>query len=159
MRPRLGWLLVLAALLVPSVAWAQPCEAEADVSAAKAAIAQMWDQYETARNAADFATWLALWDENAVLMEPGREAVAGMESLRTEVSWGSEESRFTLQTHDTEVCGEIAYSRGSFTVDVLDHRGAVVGQREGAFLSVLRQQADGGWKIYRHAEYLDPAAD
>ncbi|MEJ2356643.1 MAG: DUF4440 domain-containing protein [Deinococcales bacterium] len=159
MRPRLGWLLLLAALLVPSLAWAQPCEAEADVSAAKAAIAQVWDQYETARNAGDLATWLALWDENAVLMEPGREAVAGMESLRTEVSWGSEDSRFALQAQETEVCGQIAYSRGSFTVDVLDQRGGVVDQQEGTFLSVLRQQADGSWKIYRHAEHLNPAAD
>lgn len=159
MRPKVGYLLVLAALLVPTLAWAQPCESDAQVSAARGAIAQVWAQYETARNAGDMAAWLALWDDNAIYLSPGREAIAGLESLRTDVSWASEDAVLDLQPQETEVFGSLAYSRVAYTLDLLDHRGGVVGHVEGTFLAVLRQQADGSWRVYRHVEHVGPMPD
>lgn len=160
MKARIGWLVLLVgALLVPSLARAQPCESQAHVSAAKAAIAQVWSQFETARNGGDASAWLDLWDDNAIYVSSGSEAVAGLAGLRNAVSWGSEDAVLDLRLQETEVFGPLAYSRVAYTKDVLDHRGGVVDRTDGSFLSVLRQQADGSWKIYRHVEHVDPMPD
>jgi ketosteroid isomerase-like protein len=159
MRSRIMWILAVLAVLVPSVATAQPCESEAHVSAAKAAIAQVWARYETARNQQDLEAWLALWDDNAVKLPPDRAPVAGKEAMRASIAWGPEDTVLDIRPLETEVFGIWAYSRGSYAVDVMDHRGSVVDHVEGKFLSVFKQQPDGSWLLYRDIDNHTPVED
>lgn len=159
MRIRMVWWLMCAALVLPSVVMAQPCESEAHVSDAKAAIAQVWAKYETARNDGDFEAWLALWDPNGLKMAPDRPVIAGTDQMRAMIDWGEQDAVLDVQPQETEVFGPWAYSRGVYSMDLRDHRGGVVDHIEGKFLSIFRQQPDGSWLLYRDIDNHTPVAD
>lgn len=156
---RWTWLLALAVLLAGGWARAQPCESEAHVSAARAAIAQVWASYEATRNANDLPGWLALWDESGVAVPADGELLAGTEAMASSLGSTTEDSVLNIRPGETEVFGPWAYSRGSYTLEVLDPRGGVLRHAEGTFLSVFRQQPDGGWKLYRYVENEAPLPD
>ncbi len=107
------------------------------------------DSYLSTRVAGDADAWLSIWDEGGVQLFPGARANS-KDTLR-EVT----HARFAavpvnsseIETDDITVVGEYAFAHGHFKIErVVD--GAPV-LFDGKFLTVLRQQADGSWKIFR----------
>ncbi len=63
-----GLALALAGGLPGTPLWA-------DEAADQAAIAAIWDEYETARVAVDYERWLALWDAGGIKMSQGKPSI------------------------------------------------------------------------------------
>lgn len=107
------------------------------------------DTYIATRVAGDANAWLANWDENGIQLFPGARA-SNMDTLR-EVT----QARFeavpvngaSLDIDDMTVIGDYAFAHGHFIIErVVD---GVEAPFDGKFLTVLKKQLDGVWKIYR----------
>lgn len=135
--------------LVLSVTCALPMSAGADDADDKAAIAAVWDSYETARVAGDAEAWLALWDEEGVQMPPGMPA-RGKDVLLGGVPKAfaaMPASAMEIVPEETVIMGDMAFSRGTY-IAALTVKGNEVNV-DGKFMTIFRRQPDGTWKIYR----------
>jgi ketosteroid isomerase-like protein len=107
------------------------------------------DTYVACRLAGDSAAWLANWDADGVQLFPGARA-STMETLR-EVTPARFKAvavtSFALETDDITVAGAYAFAHGHFILERVVE-GAPV-QVDGKFLTVLKMQPDGSWKIFR----------
>ena len=113
------------------------------------AIRAVWDAYETARMAGDAETWLSLWDEGGIQMPPGMPA-RGKDVLVVGIpkAFGAiPVSMMDIMPDEIVVAGDWAFSRGNYVVD------QVVGGNpvhvDGKFMTILKRQDDGSWKLYR----------
>ena len=107
------------------------------------------DTYLETRVTGDADAWLANWDENGVQLFPGARA-STMETMRAVTH-----ARFnavpvngaSIEVDDVTVVGEYAFAHGHFMIyRVVD---GVEVPFDGKFLTVLKRQVDGTWKIYR----------
>lgn len=123
-----------ASLVLPSLA-------ASDTISDEKAILEIWSTYASAVVAGDADTWVALWDEGGIQMPPGvpaREyAVFAPDTPRR---FENPPSAMEINSEEIVVTDDWAYSRGNFSVN-----NAI----EGKFLTILRRQDDGSWRIYR----------
>jgi uncharacterized protein (TIGR02246 family) len=113
------------------------------------AIEKIFRTYASARAAGDASLWLSLWDKDGIQMPPG--APARGKDVLTEVVTKSFRndivSTMNVCPVEITVAGDWAYSRGTYNSDRVVE-GAPV-RVEGKFLTILKRQPDGSWKIYR----------
>ncbi len=122
-----------------------PLSASADEASDKAAIRALWESYAAHRVAGDTDQWLGLWDENGIQMPPGMPA-RSIESLRPKLpdAWAaSPRDAMEIAPEEIVVTDGWAYTRGTYTADAADSH------FEGKFMTILRRQNDGTWRIYR----------
>ncbi len=107
------------------------------------------DKYLATRVAGDADAWLSNWDENGVQLFPGARA-SNKDVLRR-----TTRARFdaipvnssAIETDDITVVGDYAFAHGHFTLErVVD---SIPVPFDGKFLTVLKKQSDGTWKIFR----------
>ena len=107
------------------------------------------DTYLATRVAGDADAWLSNWDEDGVQLFPGTRA-SSKDILRKTTP-----ARFkavpvnasSIETDDITMAGEYAFAHGHFILErVVD---GVPVPFDGKFLTILKKQADGTWKIYR----------
>jgi ketosteroid isomerase-like protein len=137
--------LVAAVLLLAGCASMAKGSTEEDVEA----IREIWKTYASARVDADAQLWLSLWDEEGVQMPPGSPA-RGMDVLRVGVPKAfvpGSVSTMNIYPEEITVAGGWAYSRGTYNSNRTVEGKTV--RVEGKFLTILRKQSDGSWKIYR----------
>lgn len=115
-------------------------------------VQKVLEAYLKARVAGDADWWLSLWDDDGVQLFPGSRA-HGMEALQ-EVT----PARFAavpvtsakIDTADITITDNFAISYGHFVIDrVADGKSVPF---DGKFLTVLKRQSDGTWKIFRDSE-------
>ena len=126
------------------IASAAATHVAADTTADEQAILEIWSTYSAARVSGDAATWLGLWDSEAIRMPPGSPAV-GYEKFSQVIPGVFAESRppsMSIDADEVVVIGDWAFSSGNFKV------GSTV---DGKFLTIFRRQDDGSWRIYRDA--------
>ncbi|MFD1159012.1 YybH family protein [Roseovarius aestuarii] len=107
------------------------------------------DTYLATRVAGDADAWLSNWDEDGVQLFPGARA-SNKDMLRKTTP-----ARFkaipvntsSMETDDITVIGDYAFAYGHFTLERVVNGEPVL--FDGKFLTVLKKQADGTWKIYR----------
>ncbi len=99
---------------------------------------------------------------DAVIVPSGLEAIRGAEAIRR-FWWpagapATTVTEFTTVQHESGRSGDLAYVRGSFTLGFEDDGRAHASR--GQYLSVLRRQSDGSWRI-SHRMWNDhpPRAD
>jgi uncharacterized protein (TIGR02246 family) len=110
----------------------------------------LWDAYAKAVNAADIERWMALWDEEGIRMAPNSPASVGTEQIRADI-----EPLFALvdfelvniAPDEVQVLGDRAYSHGTYTFLMKSKKGDNLVEDSGKFLTILKKQADGSWKI------------
>lgn len=137
-----GLALALAGGLPGTPLWA-------DEAADQAAIAAIWDEYETARVAVDYARWLALWDAGGIKMSQGKPSIP-YEMFAELVAPGfvpGDTDAMDIVSEEIVVFGDWAFSMGTYSVDWTED--GVPGHMDGKFLTILKRQPDGAWKIYR----------
>lgn len=114
-----------------------------------AAIRDLWKTYQTVRMAGDADAYLALWDENGIQMPPGVPA-RGMDALKVGVPKGFAAvpvSQMEITPIDIEIAGDWAFARGEYTATQVVGGNDV--EVDGKFMTILKRQDDGSWKIYR----------
>ncbi|MGA2764554.1 MAG: hypothetical protein ABSG17_14440 [Spirochaetia bacterium] len=147
--------LMTAALAVVLLAAAPAALVRSDsMDAAVAAIRQVWVNYASFVETGDSAGWLSQYDAEGIQMRPESPA-RGRPELDAFVlkSWKSRmdafDTRMSITPLEIVVTGPWAFSRGVYTQDLIAKDTEKTVHVDGKFLTILRQQNDGSWKIYR----------
>jgi len=123
-----------------------------DVDAVTEAVNAIWREYEASLLAGDADRWIAQWAENGVQMPPNMPPRVGRETIYTAVSGFLSNftyTEFVIENEDVEVNGDLAFARGTYAAAFVAKAGGEPTQIEGKYMTILRQQADGSWKLYR----------
>lgn len=146
LRPAVAVIVALALLLAGS-ATRGAAGAQTDV----AAINKIWDLYTKGVNTGDLNLWISLWDENGIQLAPDAPAVVGKAAIRTKYAkiFPQVTLKIAITNREVRVAGEWAYSRGTYTLSVTPKAGGETSLTDGKYLTILRKQADGSWKIFR----------
>lgn len=143
--------LVLGSV-VALAACAQPAPEPVDTSAAdEAAIRAHTDQFLSAWNAADVAGFDGMYTDDAVLLQPDGPVTVGREAiLQAFTDYFNEfDAEQAAVVDEVEVSGDIAYSRGTWSLTQTPKAGGDPQARNGKWSNVVRRQADGSWKVWR----------
>jgi uncharacterized protein (TIGR02246 family) len=151
-------LVALLALALASCASARPYASPVYQGPDAEAIMQVWRIYERGINASDLDLWLSLWDENGIQFPPDEAMHRGKAEIRAaNVNvFPILEMRMTISPQEIAVLGDYAYSSGGYVLDFSERGSGEWTQVDGKFLTILRRQADGGWKIWRDCFNYDP---
>jgi uncharacterized protein (TIGR02246 family) len=125
------------------------------------AISAVWDTYVRGINASDLDLWISLWDENGIQFPPDEAMHRGKaEILAANVEFfPAFDMKMKISPQEITVIGGYAYSSGSYVLE-MSERGSDSWMRiDGKFLTILRKQADGSWKLWRDCFNSDPAAE
>ncbi len=139
----LGSLLI--ATMVAGCGESQAAGAAAPLSSAdEAAIRKTSEDFVTAAMANDAEAMASLYAEDAVLMFPNEPAVVGLDAIRTRLAADTFQT-IMLPVSAVEGRGDLAYSRGTFTIRFQPGSEGDFIDDTGKWLVVLRKQADGSW--------------
>lgn len=149
--------IAASALALLFVAGCKPAvDAGRESDAIKAGEAQ-WNADIAARDAARFAGHYAA---DAVVMNPGADAVHGAQAVQTGMVEQFKDPNFTLvfaaDRVDIAAGGDMAYTQGHFTVSQTDPATHAKAMQSGSYVTVYRKQADGSWKSV--ADIASPGA-
>jgi uncharacterized protein (TIGR02246 family) len=146
-------LLILVALILsacqPIIAEPEPQPSDEDVTAA---VNALWDEYEASQMAGDPDRWIALWTDEGVKMPPDTPAIEGTDQIyaRAQRSMADPVDEMVITALETQSFGDMAYSRGVFSVTfTMDETGEQISE-DGKFMTILQRQPDGSWKIHRY---------
>jgi uncharacterized protein (TIGR02246 family) len=93
----------------------------------------------------------SLYAEDAVFITPGRPAVMGREAVAKVMIEDLQDPGFSLklteQTTKTASAGDLAYSRGRFSVSFTNPSSGKVETLGGNYLQIFRKKADDSWEI------------
>ena len=139
----------------------------ADTEAATEAIQALWKEYSASALVGDPERRLALWDDEGIQMPPDREARVGKETIRvaTEASMAKVIAHeYVVSPEEIEVFGDLAFARGTYMANRSPVDGGDPVQTNGKFMTILKRQTDGSWKIYRdifnsNVPPVEPGAD
>ena len=122
-----------------------------DTQADEAAINAIWSTYVSSLEAGDIDAWLSLWTEDGVQMPPNELSVIGKDQLRTRNGGALDllTVEIDITNQEVEVTGDWAFSRGVYTATFAPKDGSEPIPVDGKFMTILKRQADGGWKIHR----------
>lgn len=119
---------------------------DADVKALQDNEAQ-WNQDWVAKDAGKLA---AHYTDDAVLMVPGGPAIVGKSAIQSALQQMTADPALSLQFHPTLVevakSGDVAYTRGSYTLTLTDPQTKQVVNDRGSYVTGYHKQADGSWK-------------
>ena len=152
----------LLRILLPLLAWfSVPCAAQTAPSnpsnhpAIPAGIEKLHQADIAATVARDLDALTALWDDDAVLLQPGEPPVIGKAAFRESVKQDLAKSpsakvlQYVPDIRDVQVAGDVAYEWGYFdaTFKASEQEKAVT--LHARLLRVVKRQTDGSWKFTR----------
>ena len=126
-----------------------------------AAMNDIWERYASSLNTGDISRWLELWTEDGVQMPPDEPAVVGKEQIRARNSAVLDQFTFNMENItnlEAEESGDLGFARGRFNAILTPKGGGDPLVVDGKFLTILRKQADGSWRIHRDAFNSNVAA-
>jgi uncharacterized protein (TIGR02246 family) len=118
---------------------------EADI----AAIEDVMNQYAVTVNAGDLELWLSLMTDDTIKMPPDAPAIFGKEDLRASMQplFDAFTLEMALYPEEAQVEGNLGFARGTFTFLITPKAGGEPIYMDGKYLTILKRQADGSWKI------------
>lgn len=122
-----------------------------DTAADTAAINAIWTEYETSYSSGDIDAWVSLWTADGVQMPPNESPISGKDRIRDRNSAVLDKFTFDMEITNEEVgvARDFAYSRGVFSATVTPKGGGQPIAVDGKFMTILKRQPDGSWKIHR----------
>jgi ketosteroid isomerase-like protein len=152
---------VLGAMLALGACAQRPQAATVDTTADEAAIRKVLDGISSAFNAGDFDGMFAMYSDDVVVLPPGAPDIVGKEAWRAGIDAlpTNVAMKMRFDTAELVVSGDIAYERGTYTLDLSDKVTATAVQSITArHIHMFKRQADGSWKGWRLMENsTDPA--
>lgn len=127
-------------------------------------IAQQIRESETRWNAAyaarDSAALAAQYAPDAALANPGVALVSGGDAIRAAVTGYAADRNLKVEFASDRIqvaaSGDLAYSRGHFTMQSTDPATGKPRSDSGSYLTVWQKQADGSWKAVE--DFVTPGA-
>ena len=114
-----------------------------------AQIKELWKEYAASVNASDLERWLAIWVEDGIQLPPDAPRRSGKAAIRTEMQPLIElfDWQMAVYPDEIQVLGEKAYAHGLYEFAMTPKEGGDSMGSKGKFLTILRKQVDGSWKI------------
>jgi uncharacterized protein (TIGR02246 family) len=106
------------------------------------------DATQTAMNAAlarDFATWAALFLEDAVINPPNEPAVKGRAAIRAWLEKFPPMTEFKLNNEKVEGREDLAYLLGTYSMTITPSGAPGPVKDSGKYVTIMRRQPDGRW--------------
>jgi len=141
----------------------QPSRDSNGTDADRAAISATLNAYAAAWKASDTASLVALYTPDAIIMptdhvvERGAAAIGNYnKAFFDEYTPGD----FVINQEETQISGDLAFNRGSFSFSATPKAGGALIQDRGKYVVIMARQADGTWKWTRDIDNSDgmPAA-
>jgi uncharacterized protein (TIGR02246 family) len=141
---------MLNIIALATCAWlvSLPCEAQTGKGLSQTDVKKIDDITQTAMKAAlakDFATWAALFLEDAVVYPPNEAAVKGRVAIRAWLEKFPLMTEFKLNNEYVEGREDLAYVLGTYTMTMVPPGSPGPVKDSGKFVTVLRRQPDGRW--------------
>jgi uncharacterized protein (TIGR02246 family) len=116
-----------------------------------AAINALRDAWVTAFNAADVDSLVNLYTEDAIDLPANEPTLSGRAAIREYfvTTFGMGKATATVTSEELQLMGDWAYDRGTFTLSIVPAAGGEAMNVSQRYLVVIRQQADGAWKLAR----------
>jgi uncharacterized protein (TIGR02246 family) len=141
-------ILSLAVISAGLIVISPPSEGQTGKSLPKADLKKIDDITQIAMNAAltkDFATWAALFLEDAVVNPPNEPAVKGQAAIRAWLEKFPPITEFKLNNEKVEGREDLAYILGTYTMTITPQGAPGPVKDSGKFVTVVRRQPDGRW--------------
>lgn len=133
----------------------------ADVDAIKTAIQAgeaHWNQDFHARNLDRLVSYYAA---NATFVGPGMAAQSGTDQIRAAYEGALKDPNFDISFASDQVdvsrSGDLAYTRGRYTMKSTDAATKKPASQTGTYLTVYKPQPDGSWKAVADFTEVDPS--
>jgi uncharacterized protein (TIGR02246 family) len=141
-------LLSLAMISAGLVGISPHSEGQSGRSLSEADIKKIDDVTQAAVSAAlakDFATWAALFLDDAVVNPPNEPAVKGRAAIRAWLEKFPPITEFKLNNEKVEGREDLAYVLGTYTMTITPPGAPGPVKDSGKFVTVVRRQPDGRW--------------
>jgi ketosteroid isomerase-like protein len=119
-----------------------------------AAITTIWQNYAAYVEVGDGIGWLSQYDAEGIQLRPDAPSRT-KEELDTQVPAAfqarvnANDVQMSVNPIEIVVTGPWAFSRGTYTQEITSKTTGQLTQVDGKFLTILKKQDDGSWKIYR----------
>lgn len=134
----------------------------ADKAADEAAIRHVLDEISSTFNAGKYEDMFALYRDDVVISSPGQPDIVGKDAWRQGLKAlpAGVTMKMRFDTQELEIDGDMAYERGTFTIEAQDPESrAMVPVVTARHIHIFRREADGSWKGWRLFENsADPAS-
>ena len=144
------WMLNVMAPAMCAWLGSQPSEAQTRNGLPQTDVRKIDEATQTAMKAAlakDFATWAALFLDDAVVNPPNEPAVKGRAAIRVWLEKFPPITEFKLNNVKVEGREDLAYVLGTYTMTIAPPGAPGPVKDSGKFVTVLRRQADGQWLV------------
>jgi ketosteroid isomerase-like protein len=144
----LGAVVLLALLISSEFAGAQSADSD------YAAIRQIWTNYASFVEKGDSAGWLSQWDPDGIQLRADAPARTKNEldaqvPSQFKARLDANDTKMAINPIEIVVNGPWAFSRGNYTQDLTAKSSGKTIHVDGKFLTILKRQMDGSWKLYR----------
>ena len=114
------------------------------------ALDEIDNKYTLACNTGDVSLYMSLWDDNGIRMAPDTPAVQGKDQIKEQIQPGFElfDSTIDIKKVEVQLSDDWAFKRGTYTMSYKLKSGGETAFADGKFLTILKKQNDGTWKIY-----------
>jgi uncharacterized protein (TIGR02246 family) len=141
---------MLNVVALATIAWfvSLPSEAQTDNGLSQTDVRKIDEVTQTAVKAAlakDFATWAALFLDDAVVNPPNEPAVKGRTAIRAWLEKFPPITEFKLNNVKMEGREDLAYVLGTYTMTITPPGAPGPVKDSGKFVTVVRRQPDGRW--------------
>ena len=115
----------------------------------RAKIGKLWDEFAAAMTAGDLKRWIDLWTEEGIQMPPETPRRAGRALIRSEMkpSFDLFDMQMAVYPGGIQVLGDMAFTHGLYELVMIPKEGGDKIAIKGKFLTILKKQVDGSWKI------------
>lgn len=123
------------------------------------AILQAIESFVASYNSGDLAALLAYYDDDLVKLRQGARAESKAETRhRVSDVFARFETRVDVENIEVETSGDLAFTRGVFTVTLSPHNGGETHHVVRRYLEVWRKRA-GQWRVARTMDNAGDAAN
>ena len=141
---------IFLALAATALAGCQQGEAPADTAQIEAQLKEAETEWNHAYAKRDAAALANMYADDAALASPDSDLVSGKDAIAKEVQGFASDPKFSIEFKSDRVqvakSGDLAYTRGRYTMTTTDPKTNGPYTSKGNYLTVWQRQADGSWK-------------
>ena len=139
-----------AAAAIAALSGCQPAPSKVDTSALEGQLKQNEAKWTQAYAQHDAAALAGAYADDAALANPGAQLVEGIDAIRKETAAFAADPNLRVEFASDRIqvaaSGDLAYTRGHYTMTMSDPATKQPATTSGSYLTVWRKQQDGAWK-------------
>lgn len=142
--------LTIVAAAAAALAACEQAAPKADTGRIEAELKQAEAKWNQAYAAHDAATLAGAYADDAALANPGAPLVTGKDAIKRETAGFASDPNLKVQFASDRIqvadSGDLAYTRGHYSLTMTDPATKQPGESSGSYLTVWQKQQDGSWK-------------